>query len=410
MSWLRWLERAKKGAMISSSNRAYSTNPKPTPGDSGTVVRREGSANPKAPKFRMSFKPGDVVADNLKIRKLLGRGGMGEVWLARQTQWDVDVAVKVATEEILADPQNRHRIEREADAWSELGLHSHIAYCHYAKPFDERLLLVVEYVDGGTLTDWIGDGRCADLKAGMNLAIQFCHGLERAHSRGLVHRDIKPDNILLTKDGILKITDFGIVRRTLAGADSTESAVSGSRTPTHATTTIAGTYAYMAPEQWAAPQAVDHRADIFGMGVCFYEMLCGRRPYSGGRPTLGPREDAPEPSQLRGDGQLPQRLSELMKRCVAWEPEERPERARGAGGTVRSVRATLRGMQPTCRIAGDLGLGGRLEQPGALVLRTGTDGGCGEGLGAGSGDRSASYGIGLQLRIASLAECEDLRY
>ena len=175
---------------------------------------------PTVAKDATRFKPGDEVAGNLQIKKLLGRGGMGEVYLARQTQWDADVALKVPTDQILADPVNRHRIAREAEAWADLGLHPHIAYCHYAQILDELLLLVIEYVDGGNLRDWIAAGRCAELKTGLNLAIQFCHGMERAHSHGLVHRDIKPENILLTKDGLLKITDFGIVYKALAEMDS----------------------------------------------------------------------------------------------------------------------------------------------------------------------------------------------
>ena len=144
---------------------------------------------------------------------------MGEVYLARQRLWDVDVALKVPSDEIVSDPENRHRIVREAEAWTDLGLHPHIAYCYYAQPLGELLLLVIEYVDGGNLREWIADGRCADLKTGLDLAIQFCHGLEHAHKNGLVHRDIKPENILLMKDGTLKITDFGIVRKALADPD-----------------------------------------------------------------------------------------------------------------------------------------------------------------------------------------------
>jgi serine/threonine protein kinase len=217
------------------------------------VVRDRGQAAPAGAKpAGARIEAGAVVAGNLQFTRRLGRGGMGEVWLARQTQWDADVAVKIPTAEILADAAHRHRIVREAEAWTELGLHPHIAYCHYAQPLDDLLLLVVEYVDGGNLREWIADGRCAGLRTGLNLAIQFCHGLERAHALGLVHRDIKPENVLMSRDGTLKITDFGIVRKALGVV---EAAGVGPRSTAAGMTMVAiGTEDHMAPEQWGDRQ------------------------------------------------------------------------------------------------------------------------------------------------------------
>jgi len=292
----------------------------------GTVVR---AASPPVPitNSRDRIKPGDVVAGNLEIKRPLGRGGMGEVWLARQTQWGTEVAVKIPSDEILADVENRHRVAREAEAWTDLGLHPNIAYCHYAQPLEELLLLVIEYVDGGNLRDWIADGRCADLKTGLNLAIQFCHGLERAHSRGLVHRDIKPENVLLTKDGTVKVTDFGIVRKAGVGEEKGAAPAEDVRKPMVAGMTMVaiGTDEYMAPEQWGLQEGIDQRVDIFAFGVCLYEMFCGRRPYP---VTAGARQEAPEPAQLRQDDRFSGRLAALMKRCVDWERERRPEDAK----------------------------------------------------------------------------------
>jgi serine/threonine protein kinase len=154
----------------------------------------------------------------------------------------------------------------------------------------------------GNLQEWIAKGRCADLKVGLDLAIQFCHGLEHAHSQGLIHRDIKPENVLLTREGTLKITDFGM-----------------------------GTYDYMAPEQWVDAHAVDAWADTFAFGVCMYEMFCGRQPYG---LAVGPRQEPPDPRALRGDDALPEPLCDLMKRCVDWDRERRP-------GSVTEVRQAL---------------------------------------------------------------------
>jgi WD40 repeat protein len=148
----------------------------------------------------------------------------------------------------------------------------------------------------------------------------------------MIHRDIKPENILLSADGMLKVTDFGIVR---LGEGVTEGR-GGGPTPVAAagraqTVGAIGTYEYMAPEQFRSAHEVDARADIFAFGVCLYEMLCGRRPY---RMAAGARQETPEPAQLRGDNTLPARLSELMKRCVAWERKDRP-------GDVDDVRRVL---------------------------------------------------------------------
>jgi WD40 repeat protein/serine/threonine protein kinase len=264
------------------------------------------------------------VAGNLQIKTLLGSGGMGEVYLARQIQWDADIAVKVPNAEIVSDAETRRFIVGEAEAWTKLGLHPHIAYCYYAQQVNELLILVIEYVDGGNLRTWIADGRCADLKTGLDLAIQFCHGLGHAHKQGLVHRDIKPENILLTQDGTLKITDFGIAHKAQTDAGGLEPPA-GVANPAVAGLTMAGvgTAEYMPPEQWRDQKQIDVRVDIFAFGACLYEMLCGKLPYPA-MATLGPRLEPPEPGMLRGGKGLPARLCELMKRCVDWDRVKRP--------------------------------------------------------------------------------------
>jgi serine/threonine protein kinase len=266
----------------------------------GTVVRSGAKMGPTIARPGIRFHPNHEITADLQIKSLLGSGGMGEVYLARQRLWDVDVALKIPNDEIVSDPENRHRIVREAEAWTDLGLHPNIAYCYYVQPLGELLLLVIEYVDGGNLRDWIANGRCADLKTGLDLAIQFCHGLEHAHNKGLVHRDIKPENVLLMQDGTLKITDFGIVSKKLASPEALESTGAVRRIVAGVTTAGIGTAEYMAPEQWADQGGIDSRADIFAFGVCLYEMLCGARPYCGDYATAGPSQEAPSPGLMRG--------------------------------------------------------------------------------------------------------------
>ena len=320
---MNWLEKLG-GKKTPPDALASRPEQPPSPHAGGTVLRSAAKPASTIAKTGPRFEPGTKVAGNLQIKSLLGSGGMGEVYLARQTQWEADIAVKVPNAEIVSDPENWRFIVGEAEAWTKLGLHPHIAYCYYAQQVDELLLLVIEYVDGGNLRSWIADGRCVDLKTGLDLAIQFCHGLEHAHKQGLVHRDIKPENILLTRDGTLKITDFGIAHKTLTGAGGLEPPAAVAN-PAVAGMTMAGvgTAEYMPPEQWGEQKEIDLRVDIFAFGVCLYEMLCGRPPYPA-MATLGPRLEPPEPGMLRGGKGLPVRLCELMKRCVDWDRVKRP--------------------------------------------------------------------------------------
>jgi WD40 repeat protein/serine/threonine protein kinase len=294
----------------------------PTPVTPDSLTREEVVA-PVAAGMKNSpdFSPGTRVGESFVVRFRLGEGGMSTVYLAHHEEWDLEVALKVPKPEILADRENFHRITREAEFWTDLGLHPHIAYFYYVHPLGDLPVLVVEYLDGGNLRDWIAEGKCAELSIGLDLAIQFCHALEHAHSKGLVHRDIKPENVLLAQDGTLKLTDFGIAR---AVGESTPIPLVQVRSPHSGTVGAIGTYEYMAPEQFESARDVDARADIFAFGVCVYEMFCGRRPYD---IAAGERREPPDPNILRGDNALPQRLCELIKHCVDWDRERRPPSA-----------------------------------------------------------------------------------
>ncbi len=148
----------------------------------------------------------------LRCGRVITSGGMGTVYITNHRNWKVKVAIKSPNEEMLAHPSLFQRVIKEAEAWTELGLHPNIAYCYFVRNIGEIPHIFVEYVDGGNLREWIEEGRCSDLKTGLDLAIQFCHGMAHAHNKGMIHRDIKPGNILMTKDGTLKVTDFGIAR------------------------------------------------------------------------------------------------------------------------------------------------------------------------------------------------------
>jgi WD40 repeat protein/serine/threonine protein kinase len=267
------------------------------------------------------FTEGARIAGVYTISRRIGAGAMGKVYLARHEEWGFDVVLKVPNSRILADAENRHRITREAEIWTDLGLHPHIAYCYHVHPLGTVPVLVIEYLDGGNLRDWITQGKCAELKTGLDVAIQLCHALAHAHGNGVLHRDVKPENILLAGDGAAKLTDFGTARQpgvmNIIGHPSAESSPGQ-------TVGLIGTYEYMAPEQFYTAHDLDQRADIFALGVCMYEMLCGQRPYS---IATGLPQSPPEPIRLRHDLELPKQLGDLMKRCVAWSREDRPDSA-----------------------------------------------------------------------------------
>jgi WD40 repeat protein len=214
---------------------------------------------------------------------------------------------------------------KEADAWTRLGMHPHIAYCYFVQTIEDIPYIFVEYADGGNLQEWIEAGRLNDDKKNLDLSIQFCHGMERAHERGMIHRDIKPANILMTQSGELKITDFGLVGyNTLQGGvqhlgmghGKTQMGIRGMGTP-----------AYMPPEQILdfrqksdeVPNGLWYDSDIFSFGVCMWEMFCGDRPYRGDEEFF--RNGPPDPSRYRKT--TSPGLKEILLKSVAIDRKER---------------------------------------------------------------------------------------
>jgi tRNA A-37 threonylcarbamoyl transferase component Bud32 len=251
----------------------------------------------------------------LEILGLLGKGGMGAVYKARQRQLDRLVALKILPREAGRDPSFAERFAREAKALARLN-HPNIVSVYDFGQQDGLYFLLMEYVDGVNLRQL---ERSRRLSPGEALAIvpSICEALQYAHQQGIVHRDIKPENILLDKQGRVKIADFGIAK--LLGADRQAEALTGAQQ------TI-GTPHYMAPEQVEKPAAVDHRADIYSLGVVFYEMLTGELP-------LG--KFAPPSQKVH----LDVRLDEIVLRALEKEPERRYQHADEVKTEVETVLA-----------------------------------------------------------------------
>jgi tRNA A-37 threonylcarbamoyl transferase component Bud32 len=223
------------------------------------------STKPTDPPEDIALKPGQAF-HGLEIVDLLGRGGMGVVYKARQPALDRLVALKILPRKLAADPDFQNRFIREAKALGALS-HPNIVAVHDFGAEGDLFFFVMEFIDGVNLRHLIRERRMPSEQA-LKIVPQLCDALEYAHAEGVVHRDIKPENILLDKKGRVKIADFGLAK--LMGTDS--------RVMLTQTNMVMGTPHYMAPEQVENPKSVDHRADLYSMGVVLYEMLTGELP------------------------------------------------------------------------------------------------------------------------------------
>ena len=264
----------------------------------------------------LNWLPGEIINDRYRIERIFS-GAMGKVYIAEHLAWGVLMAIKVPRPEVWADREGLQRILREANGWISLGLHPNIASCYYVRTISRIPHIFIEYVSGGTLEEWINRGRCQDMRTALSIAIQFCNGMEYTHAKGFIHRDIKPQNILLTKDGLVKITDFGILR--LIRDNSRE--VEGPRKngqDKNATVGFRGTPNYASPEQLRNAHRVDRRTDIFSFGLCLWMMFCGKRPY---KQNL--EGTCPEPVAVKPEIVLPDSLKAILRKCVAFKPDDR---------------------------------------------------------------------------------------
>ena len=257
-----------------------------------------------------------------EIVALLGAGGMGEVYRARDTRLDRTVAVKVLPSAVATAPEFNDRFEREARTVAALN-HPHICALYDVGHQDGTAFLVMEYLDGETLESRLKRGPLP-LEQALDIAIQIADALAAAHRAGVVHRDLKPGNIMLGKKGA-KLLDFGLAK----GVVSTNPVTTGSMLPTTPPAltvqgTILGTFQYMAPEQLEGQEA-DARSDIFAFGAVLYEMVTGRKAFEGkSQASLIAAILEREPSALSSvQTPVPRQLEHVVRRCLAKGPEER---------------------------------------------------------------------------------------
>jgi serine/threonine-protein kinase len=285
---------------------------------------------------------------------------MGEVYRARDTRLGREVALKVLPEDFSESEEGKARFEREARSLATLN-HPNIAAIYSFEEISGRHLLVMELLEGETLREHLARGP-VPLRKALDVALQVAEGLAAAHGKGIVHRDVKPENIILTKDGHAKLLDFGLARQEVAPKDPADT-----RSPTLGALTgkgvVLGTVAYMSPEQ-ARGATVDFRSDQFSLGTVLYEMLTGKRPFvrdSAAQTMAAIIQDEPEPVTTL-DPKLPALLGWIVRRCLSKDPEERYSSTRDLAKELQNLRAHLSEAVSTKDVAP-----GKTDPPGRRV-------------------------------------------
>ncbi|MFO0833036.1 MAG: protein kinase [Phycisphaerales bacterium] len=258
-----------------------------------------------------------------QIERELGRGGMGEVFLARDTRLDRQVAVKALPAHLASDADRLTRFQREAKVLASLS-HANIGAIFGLEEGEGRQYLILEFIEGETLAERLGSG-AIPVEEALSIARQMADALEVAHEKGVVHRDVKPGNVMVTPDGVVKVLDFGLARTAEGAPSTTHSPAPGSPT-VHSPTVpgvILGTAGYMSPEQ-ARGKPVDKRSDIFSFGCVVYEMLTGACPFPGETVTdsLGAILHR-EPDWTLLPAATPGRVRELLRHCLAKDRRNR---------------------------------------------------------------------------------------
>ena len=263
----------------------------------------------------MTIDEANARFPQFEVLSLLGQGGMGVVWKARQRSLDRFVALKVLPAEVAAAPGFADRFQREARALARLD-HPNIVHVYESGTSDGLFYLAMEFVDGTNLRQAM-EAKAIRPREALAIVPQICDALQYAHDHGVVHRDVKPENVLLDRAGRVKVADFGIAKLMSAGGPEPNRTLTGQ---------VMGTPHYMAPEQIEHPTEVDHRADIYSLGVVFYEMLTGELP-------LG-RFAAPSRKV-----QVDVRLDEIVLRTLEKEREARYQRVAEVRTDVDAVVA-----------------------------------------------------------------------
>ncbi len=311
--------------------------PAPTPVSLDQVELVSPTGSEAEADVPMIWNVGDVILDTYEVKKLSGtkdyaEGGLGRVYRVYHKGWNLDLAVKSPLPKFFNNERQKENFEHECEAWIDLGLHPHIVSCYYVRRLGGIPRVFAEYMDGGSLSDWIGHeedevrklyegGHNAALKRILDIAIQFAWGLHYAHEKGLIHQDVKPSNLMMTVDGTAKMSDFGLAN---ARAGSNEPRPTDGKQGLLVT---AGghTPAYCSPEQ-ANREKLTRKTDIWSWAVSILEMFTGGVTWQAGQIA----NEALKAYQGMGGTdervpKMPDALYELLEQCLRVKPDERPK-------------------------------------------------------------------------------------
>lgn len=284
------------------------------------------------------WQPGYVLGGRYELVKLVGAGAMGVVWRVYDREWGRDLAMKMPQPVVFESQMLRDRFVREAETWVGLGVHPHIVQCWFVSEIHGVPCLFLDFLTGGCLKSWIEGGHVKPGDWGhiLEIAMQVAEGLAYAHSKGVVHRDVKPENLMIRGDERVCVTDFGLVKTLMTEPVSEDSPagpeqeIGGSAAMT-AVGSCLGTPMYGAPEQWGMAEQVGPPADIYALGIILYEMCCGRRPFDTAEERVAPMtvihrhlsQPPPDPREFRPD--MPVELARLCLKMLAKNPADRPQ-------------------------------------------------------------------------------------
>ena len=302
-----------------------------------------------------------VIVGNYRVGRVLASGGMATVFRGVYRPTGIAVAIKVLTEQSAYDDVLVQRLTQEARIQNILGRqHEGIVTCYEPLEVEGRPGLVLEFVPGHSVTDLLEDEGRLSVVESIDIALQSLAALAFAHAHGVVHRDVKPENILVTGEGVVKLTDFGVAR---AEVGSQEGRVTESRD-------IVGTMVYMAPEQLTSPRSVDQRADLYGIGVSLFEMLTDEIPFDGeeGYPLMKRIEMESPPDPRDYTPSIPEELADVVLTALSKDPDERYFSASEMSAALREVGASLdRRSDEPLSVAGVAQPVHRMFAPGAPV-------------------------------------------
>jgi serine/threonine protein kinase/tricorn protease-like protein len=291
---------------------------------------------------------GDMVGRHLshyEIKSLLGAGGMGDVYLARDTRLGRQVALKLLPAAFINDVERVRRFEQEARAASALN-HPNLLTIYEIDRAEDKYFIAMEYIDGETLREKIHRER-TPLTELLKCLQQVAEGLAKAHAAGIIHRDLKPDNIMVTRDGFAKVLDFGLaklIEQPDGAGDATSSGAARVVMPPSLPGMVRGTVGYMSPEQAQGKvKEVDQRSDIFSFGCILFEAATGRRAFEGkGLDSLYKIVHAPTPRIKETNADAPVELQRIVRRCLAKDPERRYQSIKDVAIELEELRRTLK--------------------------------------------------------------------